>query len=153
MFLTHQGSSGSPSGIPGLSSGDSSNSTSLLTGRSNTDPVPVWTVTDVTWPSSSRHVASALAIGHLFLQELFSFNRTLSPFLKFRLLCVHFCLNCRIWRYMYSLLHLFQKFASPPATFAVSIFSLKLSWRGENELGFTSKKGTLRWWQRWVRVT
>ena len=30
---------------------------------------------------------------------------------------------------------------APPATFAVSTLSLKLSWRGENELGFTSKKG------------
>ena len=30
---------------------------------------------------------------------------------------------------------------APSATFAVSIFSLKLSWRGEKELGFTSNFG------------
>ena len=99
-------SSDSSSGILGLSSSDTSRSTSLLTGRSNTGPVADWTVIDLTWPSSCRRAARTLAMGHLFLEVFLSFNRTISPSAMFLLWRVHLCLAGKLCKY--SLLHLFQ---------------------------------------------
>ena len=80
------------SGIPGLSSGDSRSSAGLLTGQSNIDPVADWTVTDLTWPLSSRTATRTHAMGHLFLKVLLSFNKTISPSVKFLFCRVTFAL-------------------------------------------------------------
>ena len=80
------------SGIPGLSSGDSRSSARLLTGQSNIDPVADWTVTDLTWPLSSRTATRTRAMGHLFLKVLLSFNKTISPSVKFLFCRVNFAL-------------------------------------------------------------
>ena len=84
----------------------STSSTSLLTGLSSLDLLLANTVTDRTWPWSSRWVATTLAMGHLFLGDWFSFNNTTSPTWKFLRGRIHLFLACSCCRY--SLLHLDQ---------------------------------------------
>ena len=142
----------SSSGIPSLSSDDSRSSTIFLTGQCNIDPIADWTVTDLTWPLLSRSATRTLAMSHLFLKVLVSFNRTISPSAKFLLYRVHLCLSCRSLQVLF--ISSVPKFISnmlytPPASPAVNTFSLELSWRREYKLGFTGRKYIWCQWQ-WV---
>ena len=143
-------------GISGLSSGDSRSSTSFLTGWSNIDPVADWRVTDLTWPLLFRSPTRTLAMGHLFVKVLVSFNRTISLSAKFLFCCVHLCLSCRTLQVLFT--PPVPKFISnmlymPPALPAVKIFSLELSQSRKFKLSFVGRKYVWRQWQWWQWVT
>ena len=80
--------------------------TSLLTGLSSLEPLLVNTISDCTWSWSLGWMTTALAMGHLFLGDWFSFNSTTSLTWKFLRGRIHLFLAFNCCRY--SLLHLDQ---------------------------------------------
>ena len=145
MFLIQRWSSGSSSGIPGLSSGDSSSSTSLLTGRLNTDPVADWTVTYITLvistcsnnPSRGPLVSASVVI--VQKNDInFSVVSSLTCPLLSRLKALQIFFAPSAPELVCNMLY------TPPASLAIKIFSLKLPWSRKNKLGLAGEKCTWR---------
>ena len=113
-------------GIPVSKHYASKSKTSLLTGLSNLEPLPVSTVTDRTRSWTSGWVATTLPKCHLFRGDWFSFSNATSPTLKFPFGRVHLILawNCC----KYSLLHLDQTLVLGAACFSIFTCSLNC-WR------------------------